>query len=195
MTLILASASPTRLRLLRNAGVPVMADPPRLDEPAIRAALVAEGAAPRDIADTLAEMKALRISARHPGALVLGADQVLDLDGEVMGKPDDATATRAQLLRLRGRLHRLHSAVVLCVDGVPQWRVVGEARLTMRDRTESWIDAYLLRNPDLTGTVGGYLLEAEGLRLFSAVEGDYFTILGLPLLPLLHYLETRGVLP
>lgn len=195
VTLVLASGSPTRLHLLRRAGVAVQPDAPRLDEAAIRDSLVAEGASPRDIADALAEMKALKVAARHPGALVLGADQVLDLDGEVMGKPADRAETRAQLLRLRGRRHRLHSALVLVADGAPQWRHVGEARMTVRDLSEAWIDAYLDRNPDLTGTVGGYLLEGEGIRLFSAVDGDYFTILGLPLLPLLQYLDLRGVLP
>ncbi len=195
MTLILASASPTRLRLLRDAGVAVNSEAARLDEDAIRAALTAEGANPRDIADTLAEMKARKVSARHPGAFVIGADQVLQIDGEALGKPGNAAETRAQILKLRGRQHRLHSAVVLCRDGTAEWRTVGDARLTMRALSEAWIDSYLARNPDLTGTVGGYLLEGEGLRLFSAVEGDYFTILGLPLHPLLLYLEERGLLP
>jgi septum formation protein len=195
MPLILASGSPTRLRLLRNAGVPVTAEAPRLDEDAIRAALAAEGASPRDMADTLAEMKAQKVAARHPQAVVLGADQVLDLDGEAFGKPAGRDELRAQLHRLRGRRHQLHSAVVLFADGAPQWRLVGEARLTMRALTDEWIEAYLNRNPGLLGTVGGYLLEGEGLRLFSAVEGDYFTILGLPLLPLLLYLDERGLLP
>ncbi len=195
MTLILASGSPTRLQLLRSAGVPVTAEAPRLDEAAIRASLAAEDATPRDMADTLAEMKALRVATRHPQAVVLGADQVLDIDGEALGKPADRGELRAQLHRLRGRRHRLHSAVVIVADGVAQWRLVGEARLTMRDLSDAWIEAYLDRNPDLGGSVGGYLLEGEGLRLFAAVDGDYFTILGLPLLPLLGYLEQRGLLP
>jgi septum formation protein len=195
MTMILASGSATRLRLLRAAGVSVTVDPPRLDEPAIRAALHAEGAGARETADALAEMKAQKVAMRHPGRFVLGADQVLDLDGEIFGKAADRADLRLQLHRLRGRVHRLHSAVVLWADGAPQWRHVGTARLTMRDLSDAWIDAYLDRNPDLGGTVGGYLLEAEGLRLFAAIEGDTFTILGLPLLPLLLYLEERGLLP
>lgn len=190
--ILLASASPTRRRLLAAAGVAFTVEDPRLDEATIRAALVAEGATPRDIADTLAEMKAAKLAARHPGAVVLGADQTLDLEGETLGKPADAAATRAQLLRLKGRRHRLHSAVVLHHEGEAQWRHVATATLQMRDLSEAWIDAYLARNPDLTGTVGGYLLEAEGIRLFDRIEGDHFTILGLPLHPLVLYLEQRG---
>lgn len=190
--ILLASASPTRARLLAAAGVAFTAENPRLDEAAIRDALAAEGATPRDIADTLAEMKAAKLGQRHPQAVILGCDQTLDLDGETLGKPADAAGTRAQLLRLRGRRHKLHSAVVLHHQGEPQWRHVATATLTMRALPDAWIDAYLARNPDLTGTVGGYLLEAEGLRLFDRVEGDHFTILGLPLHPLLLYLEQRG---
>jgi septum formation protein len=195
MSLILASGSPTRLRLLRNAGVSFTAEAPRLDEERIRAALAAEGASPRHMADTLAEMKARKVAARHPQAVILGADQILDVDDEAFGKPAGREELRAQLYRLRGRRHRLHSAAVLFADGAPQWRLVGEARLTMRALTDEWIETYLDRNPDLLGTVGGYLLEGEGLRLFSAIEGDYFTVLGLPLLPLLLYLDERGLLP
>jgi septum formation protein len=190
--ILLASASPTRQRLLRAAGIAFTAEDPRLDEALIRASLTAEGASPRDIADTLAEMKAAKLARRHPEAVVLGADQTLDLDGETLGKPSDASETRAQLLHLRGRRHRLHSAVVLHHQGTAQWRHVDTATLTMRPLSETWIDAYLARNPDLTGTVGGYLLEAEGLRLFDRIDGNHFTILGLPLHPLLLYLEQRG---
>ncbi|QYK41936.1 MAG: Maf family protein [Paracoccaceae bacterium] len=194
--IVLASSSETRLRLLRAAGLPVTAQAARLDEDMIRAALEAEDATPRDIADTLAEMKARRIAERTPGAIVIGCDQVLDFRGRAWGKSSTADAARAQLAALRGQTHRLLSAVVLYHDGRPQWRHVGEARLTMRQFSDEWLDGYLSRNwADLRHSAGGYLLEAEGVRLFSAVEGDYFTVLGLPLLPLLGYLGERGFIP
>jgi septum formation protein len=191
--LILASASPIRATLLRQAGLDFTTQTPRIDEAALRDAALAEGASPRDIADTLAEMKALRISARNPGALVIGCDQVLALGKAVLGKPADLAAARAQLLSLRDREHRLLSAAVVCQDGAPLWRHVSEARLTMRAFSDAFLDAYLARNTDAaTGSVGAYRLEEEGIRLFSAIEGDYFTILGLPLLPLLSWLTLRG---
>lgn len=191
--IVLASSSETRLRLLRAAGLPVSARPARLDEETIRAALEAEQATPRDIADALAEMKARRIGEGTPGAIVIGCDQVLDFKGRAWGKAPTRDAARAQLQALRGQTHRLLSAIVLYHEGQPQWRHVGEARLTMRSFSDDWLEGYLSRNWDsLRHSAGGYLLEEEGVRLFSAVEGDYFTILGLPLLPLLGYLGDRG---
>lgn len=194
--IVLASSSETRLRLLRAAGLPVTAQPARLDEDVIRAALTAEDATPRDIADTLAEMKARRIAERTPGALVIGCDQVLDFHGRAWGKAPTRDAARDQLRTLRGETHRLLSAVVLYHDGQPRWRHLGEARLTMRHFSDEWLEGYLGRNwEDLRHSAGGYLIEAEGVRLFQAVEGDYFTVLGLPLLPLLGYLGDCGFVP
>jgi septum formation protein len=191
--IVLASSSETRLRLLRAAGLPVTAQPARIDEETVRAALEAEGAHPRDIADTLADMKARKIAERTPGAVVIGCDQVLEVDRRAWGKAPTREEARRQLLALRGRSHRLLSAVVLCHNGEPQWRHIGEARLTMRAFSDDWLDGYLSRNwDDLRHAAGGYLIEAEGVRLFSAIEGDWFTILGLPLLPLLDYLGQRG---
>lgn len=191
--IILASSSETRLRLLRAAGIPLTATPARIDEESVRAALEAEGATPRDIADTLAEMKAQRVAHRNPGAVVLGCDQVLDFNGRAWGKPETPEAARAQLQSLRGNTHRLLSAVVLYHQGQPQWRHIGQVRLTMRDFSDDWLDGYIARNwESLRHSAGGYLLEEEGVRLFSAVEGDYFTVLGLSLLPLLGYLGQRG---
>ena len=194
--LCLASASPIRLHLLRSAGLTVTAAPVRLDEPSLRDALCAEGATPRDIADALAEMKARKRADRDPAALVLGCDQVLDFGGTAWGKPADADAARAQLTALRGHTHRLFSALVLYDAGKPVWRHVGEVRLTMRQFSDSYFDGYLARNwPDVADTVGGYKLESEGARLFDRIDGDYFTVLGLPLLPLLGFLAQRGFIP
>lgn len=194
--IVLASSSETRQRLLRAAGLPVTAQSARLDEDAIRASLEAEGASPRDIADTLAEMKARRIAERTPGAVVIGCDQVLDFRGRAWGKASTRDAAREQLLALRGQTHKLLSAVVVYHDGQPQWRHIGTASLTMRTFSDEWLESYLSRNwEDLRHSAGGYLLEAEGVRLFAAVDGDYFTILGLPLLPLLEYLGQRGFIP
>lgn len=194
--LILASASPIRLHLLKAAGLQVTALPARIDEDSLRAALEAEAASPRDIADALAEMKAQKLADKHPTALVLGCDQVLDFSGRAWGKPETIDAARTQLRTLRGKTHRLHSAIVLCDAGQPVWRHIGEARLTMRDFSDSFLDEYLARNwESIRSAVGCYKLEEEGVRLFSAIEGDYFTILGLPLVPLLGYLAQREFIP
>ncbi len=193
---ILASGSSIRAQLLRAAGVPHRIDVPRIDEDSVRAALKAEDAPPRDVADTLAEMKARRISDRFPGALVLGCDQVLAIDREVLGKPEDIEQARAQLNLLRGRKHMLLSAAVLYEDGAPLWRHVGTARLHMRGISDAYRDDYLTRNWDsIRHSVGGYKLEEEGVRLFTHIEGDHFTILGLPLLELLNHLALKGYIP
>ena len=193
--LVLASASPTRAALLRNAGVEIEVAPARIDEAAIRAALVAEGAPPRDIADKLAELKALRASQRHPGRLVLGADQVLVADGTLHAKPATRAEARGQLAALRGRTHQLISAAVIADTGTVVWRHVGTARLTMRPFTDAFLEDYLDRIGDLAfASVGCYQLEGPGAQLFARVEGDFFTVLGLPLLELLGYLRVRKVL-
>jgi septum formation protein len=182
MTLILASGSATRLSMLQSAGLSVVPQPVRLDESTLRHSLVAEGATARDIADTLAEMKARKASDRHPDALVLGCDQTLELGNEVFGKPDSVEAARAQLMELRGQTHRLFSAAVLYDNQRPVWRHVGAVSLTMRNVSDDYLAGYLARNwPDLADTVGGYKIESEGIRLFSRIDGDHFSILGLPL--------------
>lgn len=194
--LLLASASETRAAMLRAAGLSPQVLPARIDEEAIRAALQAEGAGPRDLADALAEMKARKLSDKHPGALVLGADQVLELKGEVFAKPETPDAARAQLRALSGKTHRLLSAAVVYRAGKPEWRHVGEARLTMHDLTGGEIDSYVTRNWDsIRHSVGCYQIEKEGVRLMSRIEGDHFTILGLPLIPLLSWLRLRGEMP
>ncbi len=195
-TLILASASTARAALLRNAGVMVECLPARIDEESARLSFDAEGLSSRDQADALAEMKAAKLAARHPAALVIGCDQVLDFQGRVLGKPATVDAARAQLQMLRNQSHKLLSAVVLYEQDRPVWRYIGEVRLTMRDMSDGYLAQYLARNgDDLLDTVGGYKLEAEGARLFSRIEGDYFTVLGLPLIPLLDYLGQRGFIP
>jgi septum formation protein len=196
MTLVLASASPVRAELLRRAGVDVAVQPARVDEGALKASLLAEGAPPRDVADKLAELKALRVGARHAASLVLGADQVLVHRGEILDKPASRDEARAHLLRLRGQRHELLSAAVIVLGGAPVWRHVGEAQLTMRPFSEAFLDSYL----DQVGaaaltSVGAYQLEGIGAQLFARVDGDYFTVLGLPLLEILGFLRARGVLP
>lgn len=193
--IVLASASPARAAMLRAAGVAVTVEPARVDEPAIRDALRAEAAPPRDIADALAEAKACRISRRHPGALVIGADQLLVCDGRLFEKPTDRAATAAQLRALRGRRHELLSAAVVAAAGEPVWRHIGSARLVMRLFTDAFLEGYLDAEGDaVLGCVGAYRLEGPGAQLFSRVEGDHFTVLGLPLLELLGFLRARGVL-
>ncbi|MBK5934035.1 septum formation protein [Rhodovulum imhoffii] len=194
--LVLASGSAVRARLLRAAGVSFDIHPIAIDEGAFRTGLEAENATPAEIAEALAAAKAARVAAKRPEALVIGADQVLTCRGRVFSKPDTKEDVRGQIRSLRGKSHQLLSAVVVHDDGAPLWRHVGSATLTMRSISDTYLDAYLDRNwPSVGESVGGYKLEEEGVRLFSGVEGDYFTVLGLPLLPLLTFLTTRGVLP
>lgn len=191
--LILASGSATRAMLLRNAGLTPEVLPARLDEEALRAGLAVEDPPPRDVADTLAEHKARKVSARRPEALVLGCDQVLDLDGRILARPRTPEEAGDQLRALRGRSHKLLSAAVLCRSGAPVWRHIGEARLTMRNFSDSYLEGYLRRGwPGLGETVGAYRLEGEGVRLFARVEGSFFTVLGLPLPEVLDQLLRMG---
>lgn len=194
--IILASASEIRARLLLNAGLTVEVRPARIDEEAIKKALLMEGAPPRDIADTLAEMKARRIVEKGLSGLVLGCDQVLSSKGAILSKPHDTLEAIEHLRRLRGETHSLLSAAVLYDDGKPVWRHVGVARLIMRDFSDSYLEDYVARNwESIRWSVGGYKIEEEGIRLFKAIQGDTFIIQGLPLLELLSYLTLRGTLP
>ena len=191
--LILASGSEIRATLLRNAGVAHEVMKPRVDEDSLKTALLAEGASPRDLADALAEAKALKVSGRRPEALVLGCDQVLDFEGRVLSKPESPEEARAQLGQMRGKRHMLLSAAVICHEGRPIWRHVGQVRLMMREMSDGWLDGYVTRNwESIRWSVGGYKLEEEGVRLFSRIEGDYFNVLGLPFLEILSYLTTSG---
>lgn len=193
--LVLASGSEIRATLLRNASLNMKAVPARVDEEAIKAGMLAEGAKPRDVADALAEHKARRVSAKHREAFVLGCDQVADLMGKLLSKPETPHDARAQLRELSNHTHKLLSAAVLYHDGRPIWRHVGVVRLTMRELSDAYIEDYVARNwESIRHSVGGYKLEEEGVRLFSQIDGDYFTVLGLPLTELLSYLIDRGEL-
>ncbi len=194
--IILASTSEIRSKLLRNAGLDHTITPARIDEDSIKRALEAEDATPRDIADTLAEMKARKVAEKGIGGLVLGCDQVLSFKGAILSKPKTRQEARDQLVALRGQPHQLLSAAVVYEDLKPVWRHVGVARLAMRDFSEAYLDDYLDRNWDsIRWSVGGYKIEEEGIRLFRMVQGDTFTIQGMPLLELLSYLTLRGTLP
>ncbi|HEY9040272.1 MAG TPA: Maf family nucleotide pyrophosphatase [Roseovarius sp.] len=193
--IILASTSEIRRTLLQNTGVDFDVMAARVDEEGVKASLVAEDAPPRDIADALAELKARKISERHPGAMVIGCDQVLELDGAILSKPSTQEEARAHLARMNGKTHRLLTAAVICEGGAPVWRHVGVVQLRMRDVSDSYLDDYVARNWDsIRHSVGAYKLEEEGVRLFGQITGDYFHVLGLPLLELLGFLMTRGVL-
>lgn len=193
--IVLASGSAIRATMLRNAGVEFDVAKPNIDEDAIRTAMISEAALPRDIADCLAEAKARKISQKHPEALVLGSDQVLAHEKDILSKPTSVQDAKDQLTRLSGNRHSLLSAAVLYDAGEPVWRHVGEVRLTMRQLSAAYVDDYVARNwESIRHSVGGYKIEEEGIRLFSRIEGDYFTILGLPLLQLLTYLTMRGTL-
>lgn len=193
--ILLASGSAVRAKLLKDAGVPFDVVPARVDEDAVKHALLAEHATPREIADHLAELKALRVSASHPDTLVVGADQVLVFEGKLVSKSADLDEARALLRRLSGHTHDLVSAVVCAKNGAAVWRHSAQARLQMRPLSEPFLERYLAAEGSAAlDSVGCYHLERHGVQLFSAISGDYFAILGLPLLPLLAALREFGAL-
>ena len=194
--IILASGSRIRAQLLANAGLEFTVSVARVDEEAIRASMLSDEASPRDLADLLAELKAQRVAARHPAALVIGCDQILALGRDIYAKPQTPADALSQLQSLRGQTHQLRSAAVIYGEGKPLWRHVGIVRLHMRDASDAYLTDYVDRNWDsIRHSVGAYKLEEEGVRLFTRIDGDYFNVLGLPLLELLSYLTQRGTLP
>jgi len=191
--LVLASTSSVRQQLMKNAGLTFEALPARIDEDLVKSSLVAEGAPPRDIADTLAEMKAQKVSNSRPEALVIGCDQIAVHNGRLLSKAASPEALLIDLQSMRGQTHKLISAAVIYQAGKPEWRYVGEVRLNMRAASDAFLWNYIERNwDDIRHCVGGYMLEAEGIRLFDRITGDYFHVLGIPLMEIVTYLAMRG---
>ncbi len=197
MTLLLASQSSGRAAMLRAAGLVFETSPAHVDEEGLTAALQGEGQSARNIADALAEAKAIKISSRLAGVTVIGADSTLALDdGAMLTKPESPEEAASHLRRMAGTRHRLFSAVVAARDGAPVWRAVGEAKLWMRPLSDAFIDDYVAREWDsIRWTVGCYEIEGAGVQLFDRVEGDPWTIIGMPMLPLLAWLRTTGLAP
>lgn len=193
MTLVLASGSAARKQMLSAAGLAFEVEPPRVDEEAAKASLRAAGMTPRNQADALAELKALSVSRRRDG-FVIGADQMLAVEDETLDKPKDRAEARQHLLRLRGRTHELLTAAVVAKDGAVIWRHMETPRLRMRAFSNAFLDEYLRQVGDgALHSVGAYQLEGLGAQLFDRVDGDYFAVLGLPLLPLLAFLREHDM--
>ena len=197
MTLLLASQSSGRAAMFRAAGLSFETSAAHVDEEALTASLLAAGQTPRNIADALAEAKAVKISSRLPGVTVIGADSTLALDdGSMLSKPESPDAAADHLRRMAGARHRLFSAAVAARDGVAIWRAIGEAKLWMRPLSEAFIADYVAREwNSIRWTVGCYEIEGAGVQLFERVEGDPWTIIGMPMLPLLAWLRTTGLAP
>lgn len=193
--IILASGSPYRRKLLESAGIKFTVVKPELDERAVEAPLAGTGVTPAEVALILAEAKATAVSEARPDALVIGSDQTLSLDDELFHKPADMDAARRHLLKLSGRTHHLNSAVALVRGGEIVWHHVSVARMTMRELDPGFIGRHLAEVGDVALTsVGAYQVEGRGIQLFEAIDGDYFTIVGLPLLPLLAALRELGAI-
>lgn len=194
-TLILASQSPFRRMLMENAGLSFSAMAADIDERAVEAELAHLAPSPSDVALHLAEAKARDVARRNPGHIVIGSDQTLSLDDRVFHKPRDLADAREHLRALSGRTHALNSAIALSLDGEMRWRHVSTAWLTMRSLSDAFIDRHVARVGDKAlSSVGAYQLEGEGIQLFEKIEGDYFTIIGLPMLPLLAQLRKMGAI-
>lgn len=196
MELILASQSASRRALLEGAGLRFRALPAAVDEASLKEAARAEGMDVADTATLLADAKAARIARKHPGSVIIGADQILVCEGEWFDKPEDVAAARAHLKRLRNRAHELVTAVVVWREGERAWHHIARPRLAMRDFSDAFLDDYLAREAGfVTQSVGAYRLEGLGVQLMRDIRGEHSAILGLPLLPLLAYLRDSGVIP
>lgn len=194
--LILASTSAARYEMLARAGVECDVMAPMVDEDAIKESLCAEGVGARNVADALAEAKAMKLSGRHPAALVIGADQTLALEeGAMLDKPESPETAKAQLAAMAGKTHKLFSAAVVAEAGSAVWRFVATSRMTVRPLSDAFVDSYVGQHwQDIRHCVGCYQVEGAGAQLFSRIEGSHFDIMGLPLLPLLGFLRERGIL-
>lgn len=193
--LILASKSHARSQILKDAGLDFEIVASNVDEDSLKLAMRAEGASVRDQVMLLAEAKSAKVSERHQG-LVIGADQMMSFKGQALDKPASLNEARDRLREMRGEPHTLENGVVICEGGRSVWRYTNSVKLTMRSFSDAFLDEYLERAGDqVLESVGAYQLESLGIQLFSKVEGDYFSVLGLPILPVLDYLRTRGVVP
>ena len=193
--LILASSSKIRKQLLNNANVPFISIEPNIDEDAVKSSLLLEKYPLRDVADALAELKASKISSKHLDSLVLGCDQILEFNGAILEKPGSKTLAVEQLIKISGKKHTAHSAAVIYENRVPVWRFVGKADLILRNSSERYIFDYVSRNWDnIKSSVGGYQIEEEGCRLVQKISGDYFSVLGMPLLEIVNFLSIKGII-
>ena len=193
MAVILASTSNIRRQLLHNAGIAAVTEDPRVDEQMFKTAH--QASAPDDLAQSLAAAKAQAVSERYHSSLVVGADQVLSINGTVLGKPRSLAEARSQLQRLRDETHMLSSAICCGAEHCLVWSYTGRAELTMRNFSDCFLDDYLASlGSDALTSVGAYKLEGRGIQLFNRVHGDYFSIMGLPLLPLIEFLRSAGEL-
>ena len=193
--LILASSSEVRKELLEKSNISFVSVKPNIDEDAVKSTLLVENYSPRDIADALAELKASKISLKTPDSLVLGCDQILEFKGSLLEKPPSKDLAVQQLVKISGKKHIVYSAAVIFENCKPIWRFVGKADLLLKSNSEEYISDYVSRNWDsIKHSVGGYKIEEEGCRLFSKINGDYFSILGMPLLEIINFLCIRGVI-
>jgi len=193
--LILASSSQVRQEMLSKANIPFVSIKPNIDEAEVKLSLLMESYSPRDIADALAELKASKISLKHRNSLVLGCDQVLEFEGALLEKPSSKNLAVEQLLKLSGKRHTAFSAAVIFENSQPIWRFVGKTDLFCKNNSEKYIRDYVDRNWDnIKHSVGGYKIEEEGCRLFTKISGDYFSILGIPLLEIVNFLGIKGII-
>lgn len=193
--LVLASGSRVRATLMENAGLSFTIDPAKVDERAVEEPLLAQNVEPQEIARVLAQAKAIETSTRNPGKMVVGADQILAFEGTRLTKPENMAAARAQLESFSGKAHALHAGVCVAFDGRVLWETVSTANLHVRTLSPEFLDWYMeTAGTDILSSVGAYQLESVGIQLFQRIEGDYFTILGLPMLPLLDFLRKSGTL-
>ena len=193
--IVLASKSPIRSLLLENAGIEFSAVDPAIDEKEVKLSYISNNYPARDIADVLADMKARKISNRFPDSIVIGSDQILDFNSKILSKPKDQDELIHQLKQLQGNKHKLHSACVVYNAQKPEWRFIGSVGMTMRNLSDRYISKYVQDNWDgIKHSVGGYQIENSGISLFSKIDGDYFSVLGLPIIQLIDHLLNRGVI-